>query len=111
MSQQKTQPRYWTIQLRTDEDGYPDWDDLEARLRAEGVRLMDIAFRLGGKCYVEPIREQDEHGLWHTTGANFVWDSFVPGRRKPQAAAAAPEPPEEGADIVPLPVEDEPVAA
>lgn len=102
MSQQKAQPRAWRISA----EDYESWDDFESALQREALRLADISYRIGGSCYIEPQREQDDTGLWHTTAAVFAWNSFVPGKRKP---AKAPEPED---NVIELPQDDEePVAA
>lgn len=108
VSQHKTQPRIWTINAAD----YESWAEFEDALRHECVRIADITYRLGGKVYVEPIREEASPGVWLTTGCHFAWDSFVPGKRKErQPEPEAPVGAEEGADVIALAPEADPVAA
>ena len=83
MSQQKTQPRVWTVEVQADEFG----NEIRDAVQRTMLEIESIGHRLGGKFYLEPKREQGEDGLWYTTSWVIAWDSFVPGARKarPQA--------------------------
>lgn len=105
MSQQSTQPRTWTVHL---ED---DFDDFRERAARAFIECESIGDKIGGKFYIVPQREQGEDGLWYTTAWHFMWDSFVPGKRKPAQAKAAEPVAEPELEVEELIEDEEQVAA
>lgn len=85
-----TQDRRWTVELRSDEEGFPDFARFEDELARAMHRAAGTLHDIGGALQVYMLREQDPTTqLWHGVQAVFKWQSFVPGVRAPRPA---PEP-------------------